>query len=417
VHGVRRWLLAPLMHGWVVNLERKFVGLPKPRDVPQAHSAGRDSARILIVGGGAAIGWGVLSHTLGLPGALARALSARSGRGADVDVVALSSMTVRSAWRHIDSETLPRYDAVVLTLGIRDAGILTSPRAWQRDLARLVHSIRTASAGTDIYLAGIEPLASLPVFQTSLGAMAGAQGRALNEVSARFCSVTDGITFVQLPATPPSVGGRFRSAADYEIWADYLAEQMAGRLRSKLPGGRSARSEAEIEDARHRALMALNLLDTAPEERFDRIVALAGSALGATAAAFTVLDGERQWHKAVVGMQLTEIPRSSSFCTITVLEPAALIVPDALLDERFRNNPLVVGGPRMRFYAGFPIESPAGERIGALCVYDENPRSIESVDVVLLRELALVLQNELWHPSTAESAPGDGARLPGDAGQ
>jgi hypothetical protein len=415
-------MLAPLMRGWVTNLERKFVGFPKPRDVPQAHSPGRDSARILILGGGSAVGWGVLSHTLGLPGALARALSARTGRGADVDVIAESSMTVRSALRHIGPETLHRYDAVVLTLGIRDAGRLTSPRAWQRDLAKLTDRIRLISADTQIYLAGIEPLGSLPVFQTTLGAMAGAQGRVLNAVSSRYCASRDGITFAQLPATPPSAAGRFRSAVDYEVWAEYLAEQMAGQLSSTAPGGAvstgaSARTSAEIEAARHRALVALNLLDTAPEERFDRIVALAGSAFGASAAAFTVLDGDRQWHKSVVGLQVPEIPRSSSFCTVTVLEPTALIVPDALLDERFKDNPLVVGGPRLRFYAGFPIESPTGERIGALCVYDENPRSGEGVDVVLLRELALVLQNELWHPSAPAGTVGDAARLPGGAGQ
>ncbi|MCU1445285.1 MAG: putative diguanylate cyclase [Cryobacterium sp.] len=126
-----------------------------------------------------------------------------------------------------------------------------------------------------------------------------------------------------------------------------------------------------------------------------------------------MLDGDRQWHKSMVGLRVTEIPRSCSFCTITVLEPGALVVPDALLDERFTDNPLVVSGPRLRFYVGFPIESPSGERIGALCVYDETPRSAETVDVVLLRNLALVLQNELWHPletadtdaSGAEAAP------------
>jgi hypothetical protein len=411
MQGIPRWLMAPVMRGWVANLERTFAGIPSPRDAPQVHSPGRDSARILIVGGGAAVGWGVLSHTVGLPGSLARALTARTGRGADVDVVARSSMTARTAHRHVDFETLHRYDAVVLTLGIGDAGRLTSPRAWRRDLARLVDRIRLASAaGTEIYLAGIVPLASLPVFQTPLGAMAGGQARALNEASSLFCLTQPGLTFVPLPTTPPSESGRFRSATDYEFWAESLAARMSGALRSTSRGGdgptdaaRSGRTVEETEDARHRALQALNLLDTAPEERFDRIVALASSALGTSAAAFTVLDGDRQWHKSIVGLQVSEIPRSSSFCTVTVLEPDALIVPDALLDDRFKSSPVVVAGPRLRFYAGFPIESPSGERIGALCVYDENPRAADGVDVVLLRELALVLQNELWHPAGSET--------------
>ena len=411
MQGFPRWLMAPVMRGWVANLERTFAGIPSPRDAPQVHSPGRDSARILIVGGGAAVGWGVLSHTLGLPGSLARALTARTGRGADVDVVARSNMTVRTAHRHVDFETLHRYDAVVLTLGIGDAGRLTSVRAWRRDLARLVDRIRLASSdGNEIYLAGIVPLASLPLFQTPLGALAGGQALALNEASSLFCASQPGLTFIPLPATPPSEPDRFRSATDYELWAEFLAARMSGALRSTsrssdgpTGGGRSGRTTEETEEARHRALQALNLLDTAPEERFDRIVALASSALGTSAAAFTVLDGDRQWHKSIVGLQVTEIPRSSSFCTVTVLEPDALIVPDALLDDRFKSSPLVVDGPRLRFYAGFPIESPSGERIGALCVYDENPRPTDSVDVVLLRELALVLQNELWHPAGSES--------------
>ncbi|MGY4857474.1 GAF domain-containing protein [Cryobacterium sp. AP23] len=425
MHGILRWTMAPVMRGWAANLERKFAGVPQPLDAPQVHSPGRDSHRILIVGGGMAVGWGVLSHTLGLPGSLARALTARTGRGAGVDVTARSSMTVRTAHRHIDFDTLRRYDAVVLTLGIGDAGQLTSPRAWLHDLARLVERIQLSTAGgTEIYLAGIVALSSLPIFKTPLGALAGAQAQALNRASIAYCAQQNGISYVRLPATVASTSGRFRSATDYEVWADSLAAQMVAAL-PRASGSAGERDDAalptrtaeETEAARHRALLTLNLLDTAPEERFDRIVALASSTLGTSAAAFTVLDGDRQWHKSVVGLQVTEIPRSSSFCTVTVLEPAALIVPDALLDDRFRDSPLVVAGPRLRFYAGFPIESPTGERIGALCVYDEQPRSVDSVDVVLLRELALVLQNELWRPvDGAGTDPGSsvpGSTVPG----
>lgn len=408
---VLRCAMVPVMLAWMSTLERKFRGIPLPDDAPQAHSPGIDSDRILIVGGGPAVGWGVFSHTLALPGALARALTTRTGRGADVDVTARSSMTPHSAPEHIDFANLWRYDAVVLTLGVADAGRLTSTRAWRRDLTALVEQIQDASSlGTEVFLAGIAPLATIPAFSGPLGTLAGRQAVELNAVSEDVCAGIDRLTFIGLPGTPVAVSGRFRSAADYEVWADVLAERMAGPLKPlhRADGVTEpeiqGRTRAEIEDARHRALMALNLLDTAPEERFDRIVALARSSLGTSAAAFTVLDGDRQWHKSTVGLAVTEIPRSESFCTVTVLEPAALIVPDALLDHRFRNNPLVVSGPRLRFYAGFPIESPSGERIGALCVYDQDPRSEEGVDLVLLRELALLLQNELWQSAGAVSS-------------
>ena len=407
---VLRCAMVPVMLAWLGTLERRFRGVPVPADAPQAHSPGIDSDRILIVGGGPAIGWGVLSHTLALPGSLARALTARTGRGADVDVIARSSMTAHSAPEHIDFANLWRYDAVVLTLGITDAGRLTSARAWRRDLSGLVEQIqRSSSVGTEVFLAGIVPLATIPAFGGPLGTLAGRQALELNAASEDVCAGVDKLTFVRLPGTPLATSGRFRSASDYDVWAEVLAERMAGSLEplrrtNGVPDREvQGRTPEEIEAARHRALMALNLLDTAPEERFDRIVALASSSLGTSAAAFTVLDGDRQWHKSTVGLAVAEIPRSASFCTVTVLEPAALVVPDALLDTRFRDNPLVVSGPKLRFYAGFPIESPSGERIGALCVYDQNPRTDEGVDVVLLRELALLLQNELWQSAGADT--------------
>ena len=408
-----RWAMVPVLRAWAAAIERRFAGIPRPTDAPQAHSPGIDSDRILIVGGGSAVGWGVLSHSLALPGALARALTARTGRGADVDVSAKSSMMVHSAAHHVDFANLWRYDAVVLTLGIGDAARLTSTRSWVIGLGRLVDRIQESSSlGIEIFLAGIEPMSSAPVFDTTFGRWAGTQVLVLNAASADFCAGRERVTFVSLPATPVSTAGRFRSASDYDLWADALAGSMAlpldprGRNAHALPPAEAqGRTPDQIEEARHRALMSLNLLDTAPEERFDRIVELASRSLGTSAAAFTVLDGDRQWHKSVVGLGTTEIPRSSSFCTVTVLEPAALIVPDALLDDRFRDNPLVVAGPRLRFYAGFPIEAPSGERIGALCVYDQEPRTEEAVDVVLLRELALLLQNELWQ--SAGAAAGD----------
>jgi len=417
VRETLRRTLVPLMRAWTADVDRRFRGVPLPLDAPQAHSPGIDSDRILIVGGGSAVGWGVLSHTLALPGALARALTAQSGRGAYVDVSADSHMTVANAESWIEFDRLWRYDTIVLTLGFRDAGRLTPTRVWRRDLTALLQRILAASSvDTQVFVAGITPFASLAAFRTVLGAVAGRHAAALNTVSAAVCAATERVSYVAIPAAPERASGRFRSATDYELTAGVLVEAM---MSSRAPAddhhpSASApedhgRSPDEIEEARHRAVLALNLLDARPEARFDRIVALARSTLGTAAAAFTVLDGDRQLHKSVVGLTGAEIPRSSSFCTVTVLEPTALVIPDARLDERFHNNPLVVAGPQLRFYAGFPIEAPSGERIGALCVYDHAPRPAREVDVVLLRELALLLQNELWRLNgSADTDPSAG---------
>lgn len=136
-------------------------------------------------------------------------------------------------------------------------------------------------------------------------------------------------------------------------------------------------------------------LDANPNSRFDRIVTIARTALRAGSALFSVIDGDRQWHKAGDGTDLTEIPREDAFCNFTILTRDGMIVSDARTDPRFRDNPLVTGEPFIRFYAGFPIESATGERIGALCVFDSDAREESDVDMVYLRELALLAQREL----------------------
>ncbi|WP_241979163.1 MULTISPECIES: GAF domain-containing protein [Cryobacterium] len=123
---------------------------------------------------------------------------------------------------------------------------------------------------------------------------------------------------------------------------------------------------------------------------------------GTQSAARTVIDHDRQWHKARICVADAELPRSSSFCAVTIPHTSATVIPDTLLDERFRSNPLVVGEPKIRFYAGFPLESRSGEFIGAPCVFDTEPRSAETVDLVLLRELALMAQRELAIPFAVE---------------
>jgi GAF domain-containing protein len=122
---------------------------------------------------------------------------------------------------------------------------------------------------------------------------------------------------------------------------------------------------------------------------------------------FTVLDRDVQLHVARSNVSVTEVPRSHSFCQHVITQEGGMIVEDATLDQRFHVNPLVTGGPNIRFYAGFPVDSPDGERIGALCIFDSSPRPAGEVDLALLREFAVLVQNELWRflTVTAETAP------------
>ena len=149
------------------------------------------------------------------------------------------------------------------------------------------------------------------------------------------------------------------------------------------------------EAQRLTALHALHLLDTPPEERFDRITRLAARILGVPIANVTLIDEDRQFHKSHYGSNTVETPRDDAFCSYTILENKPLIVPDAKTDSRFSDNGLVTGKPFIRFYAGIPVAAPDGSLVGTLCVIDHKPRIPSDEDMQILRDLAKVTENEL----------------------
>ena len=149
------------------------------------------------------------------------------------------------------------------------------------------------------------------------------------------------------------------------------------------------------EAARLQALQALMILDTPPEERFDRVVRFAAEQLDMPIALVSLIDGERQWFKSRVGLASTQTGRDIAFCSHAILQPETFVVEDALLDERFADNPLVTGGPHIRFYAGAPLSAPGGERIGTLCVLDNKPRTLGKVEMAVLEALRTLVNEAL----------------------
>lgn len=129
------------------------------------------------------------------------------------------------------------------------------------------------------------------------------------------------------------------------------------------------------EAARQAALDGLAILDTAVDPAFDAIVQRAAARFGTAIAAISLVDRDRQWFKAIVGLDATETPRAYSFCAHAPHErDGVLVVPDAGRDRRFQGNPLVTGAPHIRFYAGAVLVSAEGQPLGALCVIDPDPR-------------------------------------------
>lgn len=142
------------------------------------------------------------------------------------------------------------------------------------------------------------------------------------------------------------------------------------------------------ETSRLEALKRYSILDTLPEQIYDDVTALASLIFDTPIALVSLVDADRQWFKARVGIEVKETPRSLSFCAHTLGPAKTLIIPDATQDLRFKDNPAVTGDPGVRFYAGAPIIEADGHVLGTVCVIDKSPRSPTAIQIAALEALA-----------------------------
>ncbi|XVV12122.1 GAF domain-containing sensor histidine kinase [Actinoplanes sp. CA-131856] len=143
------------------------------------------------------------------------------------------------------------------------------------------------------------------------------------------------------------------------------------------------------------ALYALDILDSAPEQDFDDIVALASNVCGTPMSLVTLVDTDRQWFKAKIGTDATETEREISFCSHAILGRDLLVVPDATKDARFADNPTVTCDDGIRFYAGAPLVTTDGFALGTLCVVDNEPRKLDVEQLQALRALARQVTSQM----------------------
>ena len=146
------------------------------------------------------------------------------------------------------------------------------------------------------------------------------------------------------------------------------------------------------ESKRLQVLHSLHLLDTPPDPALDRLTRLATRLFQVPVALVTLVDEERQWFLSRAGWDICETSRRDSLCGHAILGTATMVVADTLLDERFEDNPLVVGSPGIRFYAGRPLRSREGLALGTLCLIDLAPRHFSAADKAALNDLAQMVE-------------------------
>ncbi len=149
------------------------------------------------------------------------------------------------------------------------------------------------------------------------------------------------------------------------------------------------------EEARVIALDKYAILDTDPEQFFDDLTLLASHVCNTPIALISLVDEDRQWFKSRVGLNASETSRDIAFCSTAILQTDVFVIPDALADERFRDNPLVVSDPHIRFYAGAPLINEDGYALGTLCVVDRAPRELAPEQKEALKALSRLVLAQL----------------------
>lgn len=144
----------------------------------------------------------------------------------------------------------------------------------------------------------------------------------------------------------------------------------------------------ENEAERLKALIDAAILDTPPEEAFDKIARLAAHICGTEFSVIGLIDDKRQWYKSTFGFEGTEAPRELTFCAHGLVKPELMEVYDATKDERFKGNPAVTGEPHIRFYAGAPLIDSNGFALGTLCVFDSKIKTLEDFQKEALKTFA-----------------------------
>ena len=229
--GVKLYLIALLMRAWLAIRQFDSQSIPQPTDAPRARADGFGCDRVLILGSGPAVGWGVTSHEIALPGAFARALSSHTRHGTDVDLVAGMKINVGNVLKTFRRIALDRYDVIVLVLGANDAVSLIPLSQWRERLSTALSRLEEGTPpSTRIFVTGIPPIRSVPGFTGRFGTIAENHSLRMNLITAELCASFTRTAYVVLSRVEELPQSRIGDGRTYRRWANEIAEVVAPRL-------------------------------------------------------------------------------------------------------------------------------------------------------------------------------------------
>jgi GAF domain-containing protein len=374
----------------------------RPDPVASVRRSGQTPYRMLFFGGGALRGLGLRDHNLGLPGRVADLVVEQTGRGVQIDVIVNPAPTDAASLALLAGIRLRRYDVVVVVLG-DETGSSMDRDHWRGAMVGLTRVLMTETsraAGVFIY-DSTRAVASAGVAGGSSRTVAAAAR--LSQVTEEVCSLTNRVRFSDLKLTfgAQDASGRF-SDGTYRDWADLIVTRMrptfaALNAAAAEDSPRAYRNKPQDERFRQRALDALRLRGRGRDEALDREVAAARAMYRSSVAAVTILDGDIQWWKSSTQDELPVIPRTAGVCNFAIQTDELTLINDTWLDPRTRASPLTQGADGIRFYAGFPVHSIDGYRIGMVCVYGTTPRTLRPRELEGLRDVAARVEQHLWN--------------------
>ncbi len=246
-----------------------------------------------------------------------------------------------------------------------------------------------AVAGSDVYSLGLVLLEALTGRVSFPGGVEESAFARLDRDPEIPTGVPEGLRSLLRAMTARDPMARPDPGVAAARFQDLLVDEMVRQRGADL------RSVAEAEAGRLAALRRYNVLDTPPEEAFDKVTRLASRLLNAPIALISIIDSDRVWLKSRVGYEADAVDRSTSFCAVTNPGTGPWSIPDARADPRTANNPVVVGEPMVRSYAAAPLTTSDGHQLGSICVYDLQPRDFDESALETLADLAGIVMDEL----------------------